>query len=351
MNFSQSNIKYLIIHEIGNKLRDEGIFLSETLQNIDKYLEDTLLNYFLKSFMAERELFCLNHNTDLSLNEIYSYSKDIFHLNSELSFIKKSQDIAKHLYEYSLHPKIAKGELIIVEIENIVYKDENTNLIGIFKSEKKDSFLKVIKDNITINIKNDKGINISKLEKGCLILNHNEHNGYTILNIDNQSQETEYWTNKFLNIKPFNNNSHKTKEIIRICKNFSDEVLSKEYDTDIKFNFNNDYINYFEDSETYDINSFTDYIFKDKDSIKKEFFEYQESNKRSFDFNINDRFELSQNDVKKEKKKIKNIIKLDTKLELKVLLDKENGMNNIEKGFDEEKGMSFYKIYFNEEIN
>lgn len=349
MNFSQSKIKHLIIHEIGNKLRDEKIFLSEILQNIDEPLENILLNYFLKSFRIEQELFCLKHNSDLNLNEIYSYSKNIFHQNDALSFIKTSQDIAKHLYEYSLHPKIAKGELIIVQIENITYENTNINLIGIFKSEKKDSFLKIIKDDTTINVKDDKGINISKLEKGCLILNNNEHRGYTILNIDNQSQETEYWTNKFLNIKPLNNNSHKTKEIIKICKNFSNDILSEKYDTDVKFTFNNDYINYFEDNEAYDINSFTEYIFKNND-IKKEFFEYQELNKESFDFNINDSFEVYQNDIKKEKKKIKNIIKLDTKLELKVLLDKDNGTKNIEKGFDEEKGMSFYKIYFNEEI-
>lgn len=347
MDFSQSKIKHLIIHEIGNKLRDEKIFLSEILQDIDESLENILLNYFLKSFIIEQELFCLKHNSDLNLNEIYSYSKNIFHQNDDASFIQTSQDIAKHLYEYSLHPKIAKGELIIVQIDNIIYEDKNINLIGIFKSEKKDSFLKIIKDDTAINVKDDKGINISKLEKGCLILNRNEHNGYTILNIDNQSQETEYWVKKFLNIKPLNNDRHKTKEIIKICKNFSNEVLSEKYDTDVKLTFNNDYINYFEDNEAYDRMSFTDYIFKD-DNIKKEFFEYQESNKESFDFN--DRFELSQNDIKKEKKKIKNIIKLDTKLELKVLLDKENGTQNIEKGFDEERGMSFYKIYFNEEI-
>ena len=131
---------------------------------------------------------------------------------------------------------------------------------------------------------------------------------------------------------------------------FSDEVLASKYDTDEKFTFNNDYINYFEDNEFYDVNSFTDYIFKNED-MKKDFFEYQKSNKESFDLNINNKFELLQNDIKKEKKKINNIIKLDTKLELKVLLDKENGTKNIEKGFDKDKGMSFYKIYFNEEIN
>ncbi|CAC9602326.1 hypothetical protein [uncultured Gammaproteobacteria bacterium] len=350
MNFSQSRIKNLIIHEVGNKLRDEGMFLSQVLQNIDENLENILLNYFLKSFLPEKSLFCLKHNSDLNLNEIYAYSKNIFSENDKTSFIRGSQDIAKHLYEYSLHPRIIKGELIIVQIENITYENTNISIIGIFKSEKKDSFLKIIKNNNTINLRGDKGINISKLEKGCLILNRDEQDGYTVLNIDNQSQETEYWTNKFLNIKPLNDNTHKTKEIIKICKNFSNEILSKKYSKNTKFTFNNDYISYFEDSESYNINSFSDAIFKDN-TIKKEFFKYQESNKILFNFNINDKFELAQNVVKREKKKIKNIIKLDTKLELKFLLDRDNGTKNIEKGFDKVKGMFFYKIYFNEEIN
>ncbi len=53
MNFSKSKIKYLIIHEIGNKLKDEQIFFSEILQNIDENSENILLNYFLKSFKMD----------------------------------------------------------------------------------------------------------------------------------------------------------------------------------------------------------------------------------------------------------------------------------------------------------
>jgi len=349
MNFSKSKIKHLIIHEIGNKLRDEKVFFSDTLQNIDENLENILLNYFLKSFLTQRDFYNFNHNSDLNLNEIYSYSKSIFSKNNESTFIETSKNIAKHLYEYSLHPKIARGELIIVEISNIEYDDEIIDLIGIFKSENKDSFLKVIKDEKVIKVKDDTGINISKLEKGCLVLNANDTNGYVVLNIDNNNQTTDYWTNKFLNLKSVENDIHKTKEIIKLCKNFSSDILASQYDTDIKFDFNNDYINYFEDNDSYDIDNFTDSLFKD-DKIKKDFFEYYKSNEELFDFDVYDKFELSQSDVKKEKKKIKNIIKLDTKLELKVLLDRDNGTKNIEKGFDEDKGMYFYKIYFNEEI-
>ena len=350
MNFSQAKIKYIIIHEIGNKLRDEKVFFSSKTQVIDEDLEKTLLNYFLKSFITNQEALSFYHNSNLNLNEVYSYSADLFIKNDENSFIENSQNIAKHLYEYTLHPKIIKGELIIVQIDNIIFNNERINLIGIIKSENKDSFLKILRNEDVINVKNDQGINITKIEKGCLILNVNSNSGFVVFNIDNNSQHTEYWTNKFLNIKPINNNRHKTKEIMKICKNFADEVLSKKYDIDTEFTFKNEYINYFEDIKSFSFDSFNEMIFKNE-NIKKDFYEYKESNKNSFEFDFNDRFDVSSEDVKKEKKKIKNVIKLDTKLELKILLDKENGTKNIEKGFDSERGMSYYKIYFNEETN
>lgn len=350
MDFSKSTIKHLIIHEIGNKLRDEKVFLSEKLQELDEKLENILLNYFFRSFMSEKELLCFHHNSDIALNEIYTYSKNIFRSNKEDVFINTSQYIAKHLYEYSLHPKISKGELIVAYISNVVYDNNHIDVIGIFKSENKESFLKVIKDKEAIHIEENAGINVSKLEKGCLVLNTCEESGYVVLNIDNYSQQTDYWNNKFLNLQSVSNNTLKTKKIIQLCREFSNDILSSKYDNDVKFTFNNNYINYFEDNMCFDINSFNDSIFQDS-AIKDEFFEYQNRSKDTFDFNFDDKFELSRSEIKREKSKIKNIIKLDTKLELKVLLDKNDITRNIEKGFDESKGMYFYKIYFNEEVN
>jgi len=101
---------------------------------------------------------------------------------------------------------------------------------------------------------------------------------------------------------------------------------------------------------SYDLDTFTNSLFKNE-KMRKDFFDYHKDNEESFDFNLYDKFELSHSNIKSEKNKIKNVIKLDTKLELKVLLDKNNGTENLEKGFDDERGMFYYKIYFNEEIN
>lgn len=347
IDFSQSRITYLITHEIGNKQKEEEVFLSNSLQYFQEDLEELLLNYFLKPFRDKYDYFSFTHNSNLSMNELYSYSKEIFQ-GEEDSFIKTSGNIAKHLYEFSVHPKIKKGELIVVKVSGTKLYEETIDLIGVFKSEKKDSFLRTIKRSENINIENFKGINTNKIEKGCLIFNTDEYNGYQILNIDN-NQVADYWMNKFLHIKQNIDEKFKTKEIMQMCKNFSEDVLGEKYDSEAKLNFNKDFINYFEDNETFEGNSFIDTVFQDE-KLKDDFINYREDNFLDYEFDFDDNFQLDLDEIKQEKKKIKNVIKLDTKLELKVLLDKDNGTKNIEKGFDDEKGMSFYKVYFNEEV-
>ena len=304
MDFSQSNIKNFIIHEIGNKLRDEKLFLSSTVQIIDEELENTLLNYFLKPFIKENDFFTFNHNTTLELNEVYTYSKKLFLQEDTSNFIEFSQNIARHLYENSIHPKINRGELIVVKIGNVKYENQVLDLIGIYKSEKKDSFLKVLKKENNIDLKADQGINIAKIEKGCLILNHDESIGYKVLNIDT-NETTDYWLNKFLNIKAISDDGHKTKEIIQLCKNFSNDILLSNYDKEVQISFNNEFVNYFEDNEIYHKDDLLDNVFKDKD-MAKEFFDYYEVKKESYSFDINDSFELSQIDIKKEKILLEN---------------------------------------------
>lgn len=53
MDSSKSKIEHLIIHEVGNKLRDEKVFLSEELQVFDKKSCDIhILNGFVKPFIS-----------------------------------------------------------------------------------------------------------------------------------------------------------------------------------------------------------------------------------------------------------------------------------------------------------
>ena len=64
---------------------------------------------------------------------------------------------------------------------------------------------------------------------------------------------------------------------------------------------------------------------------------------------VND-FEISDTALKTAKRKVKNLIKLDTNIQIKLdFNDPDVSKHFIEKGYDEARGMYFYKVYFNEE--
>ena len=61
-------------------------------------------------------------------------------------------------------------------------------------------------------------------------------------------------------------------------------------------------------------------------------------------------FEISEPALKSAKRKIKNTIKLDTNIQIKLDFNNpETSAFFIEKGFDDVRGMYFYKVFFNEE--
>jgi len=70
MNFSEARISYIITHEISNKLRNEGIVLSNKSQILNSDTEKIILNLFYNSFKSENILYKFTHSSDLNLNEI-----------------------------------------------------------------------------------------------------------------------------------------------------------------------------------------------------------------------------------------------------------------------------------------
>ena len=62
-------------------------------------------------------------------------------------------------------------------------------------------------------------------------------------------------------------------------------------------------------------------------------------------------FNIEQTTLKKEKKKIKSEILLDTMIQIKIDPNEiDTVKENLERGYDEEKKMHFYKVFFNEEL-
>ena len=140
IQFDNIEILKLAVHQVGNKILDEGVQFSARLADLE---DETLINlikrYFLSSFSGN-EIYNLYNPVGLEQNEIFAIASRVF--NDKSLFFDQTKLISQHLYENSNHPKIKKGELYVSYFENVLYKDELVNAIGIFKSETKENYIK-----------------------------------------------------------------------------------------------------------------------------------------------------------------------------------------------------------------
>lgn len=349
ITFFEASLAELSIHRIGNKLQDEFYVLSEQSMVIqDEMLKQLLLQYFLSPYEKVNEIYHFMHpNNDLNLNEVYHFASEIF-ANGDL-FHENSKKLATYLYDISNHPKIKSGELYVAYFENVQIEGDLHDAIGIFKSETKESYIKVYPEQSGFGLSYEQeAINISKLDKGCLIFNTDKEVGFKVAVIDqtNRSAEAVYWKDEFLRLKVRNDNYNQTQNVLGVYKNFITEKLDEEFEvtkTD-KIDLLNRSMKYFKEKESFDIDEFANEVIANKEGIDL-FKSYKKSYEEEFDTPIADTFDISDAAVKKQAKTYKSILKLDKNFHIYIHGNKEL----IEKGFDDDRSMNFYKVYFRDE--
>ncbi|HEY5689455.1 MAG TPA: nucleoid-associated protein [Yeosuana sp.] len=342
-----TSISKFIIHKVGNKFNDTKNAFSEKIVDFDEASYDLMLPFLLRPFASVVQSYRFNHHSNIVLNEINSYSNQIF--NEDEAFIEVSKHIVTHLYEQSNSSQIKTGDVLVVLFEGVEYREITTNALGIFKIENKVNFFQTYLENNSYDVLVQKGISSKKVDKGCLILNQTDTEGPIILSVDNNSYDAQYWINHFLNIKYADDANSHTQQYIELCKDFSSEILKISYGSQEQNAFLAKTIDYFKEHEVVAIENFKDEIFEEDkqkslfDSFKKEF--EDENN-----ILIRNQFDVSEKVVNKEKKKIKTDIKLDTNIQIKLDIDApEAASEYLEHGYDDDRKMQFYKVFFNVE--
>jgi hypothetical protein len=342
-NFKESILSSLTVHHIGNQSENEGIKLGKSTISVDDDLRLLLKNYFLKPF-KEQGLYTLSHSTDLSLNELYAYTSSIF-ADPDALYLQ-SINIAKHLYESSQHPMIKNGELYVVYFDECVIDDEITDAVGIFKSENKDTYLKVYPQNDSYEIAQEEGININKLDKGCLIFNTEKDHGYKVAIIDSTNkggEEAKFWKEDFISAKPREDNFYHTQNYMQLCKNFAVEAFDEATRVD-QIDLVQNSVNYFKEKETFNVKEFEEEVMQAPEVIEK-FQDYKTEFAENNQVKLYDEFDVSASAVKQGNKFIKSVIKLDKNFHLYV----HGNRKNIERGFDEERQQYYYMLFFENE--
>lgn len=333
------------LHQIGNKTNGEELFASKTpIDCSDEKLQELLKHFFLHPFSNPEFHSFTFTNKDFTLNPLYNYTADVF--ENPRKFHSNSVNIAKHLYELSTHPQIKSGDLFIAHISNVVLEGEETELLGIFKSENRQDFIKTSAKNDGYEINYEDGINVEKLDKGCLIFNMEQENGFKVCIVDRANRsEAQFWKDDFLMLKPLTDAYHQTKNFLNIAKNYVSKKFSEEFEVTKadQIDLLNKSVEYFKTNGNFDKKKFEKEVFQDANVIKS-FRNYDEIYRDDHHLEIEDVFEISSSAVKKQSRIFKSVLKLDKNFHIYIHGNKEL----IEQGVDKD-GRKYYKIYYNEE--
>ena len=342
--FYETNIKDIVLHFVGNKNNDEPIKCSRFVLNFDETTKDILTNYFIPPFTKSQEYFNFHHDIELNMNEVFSCANNIF--DNPETLLEQSQNLAKHLYEQSTHPKIKGGEFYVVYFKDCILNGETVDAVGLFKSENKDTFLKVYPSGEGFEIESQQGVNINKLDKGCLIFNTEKENGYVVSVIDNTNKgsEAQYWIDDFLHICQRKDEYYNTQNVLSLCKNFIKDELPQQFEVSKadQVDLLNNSVKFFKKNDSFDIEEFANEVMGQPEIIET-FNQYKSVYQREYDTEIEDNFIISEQAVKKQARISKSVIKLDKNFHIYVHGNREL----IEQGEDD-KG-KFYKVYYREE--
>lgn len=344
---TKASISKCILHKVGNKFNSTKNTFSEQPIDFDEASYDLILPYLLRPFSNVTESYRFNHHSNVNLNEINSYASQL--LKDDTDFIDVSKHVVMHLFEQSNSAQIKTGDVIVCLFHDIQYEDYSTDAIGIFKIENKSHFFQTHLENGSYDLFVQKGIQTKKVDKGCLILNAADGEGNIVLSVDNNIYDAQYWIKSFLNVKyPDDSNQH-TKNYIEMCREFSKEVMQPQFGMQEQSSFLAKTVDFFKENEVVNIETFKDDIFGEEDQIQL-FEDYKKTYESDNNVLIRNQFDVSEVVLKKQKQKIKTEIKLDTNIQIKLDVDAPDASAEyLERGYDEDKKMHYYKVYFNAE--
>jgi len=346
-DISNATVRELILHYVGNKENGQDLLLAkQPIALEDEKIRELVMKCFIGQFKPE-ELFRITHSTgNYTLNPVFQILSSIFSDSNE--FVERTRELAKHLYQVTAHPNIKNGELFIIHFDGVTFDDEKTEALGIFKADVKEEVLVTSYDNNRINLLFQEGINNKTLDKGVLFFNYKQEEGYRCLVIDktNKSFDAKFWKETFLGVEAINTSFSETRDFINICKDFISDVLpaQEEISRTNQIALLRNSLNYMEENEEINIGKFKKEVFQNKFQ-ETAFDNYIGTITESRNGDFNESFQVSNEAFNKFSRKIRSVLKLDKNFHVYIHGDSQL----IENGYDNEKRMKYYKIYYSEE--
>ncbi len=329
-------IKAAVVQRVGNKSNDDGVSFSDSLCQMDG-VEEHLLSLINSSFRFDdwKQFFFID---DLELNPTYRFVSKIF--NDESCLVKQANNLARHLYEQSIHPNIKIGEFYVVLLNGCEIDGVETNALGLFKSEVMETVLKVKMEKNHLVLSPEMGMSLKKLEKGCIVFNVDKENGYKVTVVDNTSSKTDahYWADNFLHVRDCNDDYHQTAKLVDMFTGFV-QLQKGESEKDSAITAKKT-VELLKSEEVLQVAELAN-IICDSEEQKKAFETYRQAYEEehgSFDDAVN----IVAKAANRKPVTKMNILKLGKDFEVKII----NPNADIVAGEDTVKGKNYYTLYY-----
>jgi hypothetical protein len=347
LDFSSARLSRFAATWVGNKNRFEGVSVpNKTLIQLHDFAEETLLSALLKPFEKTEEFFYFHHEEDVSQHPVYQACMEVFQNADALS--EQAGSLAQMLYMHTDLPKIKGGEFFVSHIEDLVLGGEATSALALWKVEDKDPFLKTERSAESFALNILEGIPTGKPQVAAIVFNLDETEGYRICAIDSVSKKDErsFWKDDFLRLRPIEDNFFHTRHHINIASEFITQKAPFKFGLDRTeaIDLLNRSGDYFKDNDMFEVDDFAQQLFPEEEQ-QQAFREFRDEYAKVYAVPLEDKFDISNQAVKKESKVFKSVLKLDKNFHIYV-----HGRRDlIERGFDDEKGKKYYKVWFDNE--
>jgi hypothetical protein len=345
MDLTNAVLEQISVHAVGNKGNGQELKTSKKTLSLTEQEKNNVAEAFLARFNTEQDKYSFHHPSSLQYNEVFNYCLEI--MSDDLPFHKGTTQIAKQLYESSTHPKIKPGELYVCYFSNCIVDNKPHDAIGIYKTESKSRFLDLEIDNdFRLNMR--EGVELSKMDKGALVLSSNAEEGFDVLVFDNnRGEEAIFWTESFLSIVPQATEYYNTNQVMTVARQFIEKQIPQEYEVGKteQIEYLNRSLDFFRSNNEFDKKKFEKDVFGESGLIKS-YRNFEQSYAEENDIDFADNFSISSQALKKQTRVYKSVLKLDKNFHVYI----HGNTDLIEKGYDSAVGKNFYKIYFDEEL-
>lgn len=337
------NIHSAVVQWVGNKTNGDGVVFSSGISTLAE-VEGSIKKLIEDSFHFER-LFHFTSIDSIDFNFIFRFTSSIF--KDESDIVEQSHNIARHLYEQSVHPNTKGGELYVIYYKNCLFNDTACDAIAILKTESKDIYLKSQNTGDGISVIEEQGTSLKKLDKGCIVFNTEKENGYVVASVDNTNNgnDAHYWTDRFLHLEQRCDSFHQTEAFFQMFKTFikgmtTDQSISNA-DRALLARKCSEYL---QSNDSFSLDSIEERVLQE-DSIKTKFKEFSSHYQSEKNINLSGDIKVSQDCVNHNKGGSICIVKLDNHFEVKF----HGGERYVVRGYDEKRCMYYYQLFFNDE--